>query len=620
MAAYLRLFALLLTLVAVAPVLTVQASAADDLVVDRAWLEDPAATLSLADVISQPFTPAGLMLTRGYTASAHWLRVKVGPGDGSPVVLRVRPTYLDRVELHEPDPDAPGQWRTRVTGDRTPFMERDLPSAALGFTVRPDGPETTYYLRLATASTSLLHVEALPPQIAALRDLRIDVSEILILGLLLWILFWTASDFVARRDPVVGCFAVNQLFFISYNVLIMGYGALIFPSAPVGFVDKLTSVVVIATPLFSLLTNRLLLRQFDLHPIARWMLNALIALTVVAMGLLAAGLTLQALKLNAIVVALIVPLLPVLAFSTRREAPPGRRALWIVYMIQAVSLFLTMLPLLGLLPATTWNLDANIIHGLLSDLPMFVLLALRSRAERQRGLEAQIGLDLTRRQLELQRTQFDLQNRFMAMLTHELRTPLSVIRMAVGTAKVDGEPRQLIDDAFRNMADIIDRCTFADRMDQQRLDVTRAPVDVGSVLRVVIGASPGAGRVRLDAEDLPELASDAQLIKVAVQNLIDNALKYSPADSLIEVSAREEAGERGPGVRIAVANLCGPAGTPDAAQVFEKFYRGPKARMKSGSGLGLYIVHGIATLLGGSVSYEIRDERARFSLWLPCLV
>ncbi|TCK30647.1 signal transduction histidine kinase [Ancylobacter aquaticus] len=594
-----------------------------DHVLARAVLEDRDGTLTIDQMANADFAPAPPILARGYTPSTYWVRLTIGPADGGPLVLRIRPTYLDRVALFEPVPGAPDTWREYVTGDRTPFLERDVPSVALGFTIWPSGPETTYYLRLTTTSTSMMHAEALTPQLAALADLQIHASEIFILGLLLCTLLWAASDFLARRDLVVGCFAINQLFFISYNVLIMGYGALIFPNAAPGFVDQLTSIVVIATSLFSILTNRLLLRQFDLHPIPRMILDTLLGLTVVALGLLISGAAREALALNAYVVMLIVPLLPAMAFGTRREAPPGRRTLRIFYVIQAFSLLLTMLPILGVLPATAWNLDANIIHGLLSDMPLFVLLALRSRAARLRGVEAQRALDLTRGQLKLQRAHSEMQNRFMAMLTHELRTPLSVIRLAVGTAKVEGEPRRLIEAAFGNMEGIIDRCSFADRMDQKGLEVERTPVDLAATLRAAVSASTESGRVALRAEALPSIVSDGQLIATLLHNLIDNAVKYSPEGSTVEVTAAvvdavPATGGAGPYVRITVENACGRTGMPDPAHLFEKFHRGPHARTKSGSGLGLYIVHGIVDLLGGSIAYDFIEGRARFSVWLPC--
>jgi signal transduction histidine kinase len=651
--AFLRVFVLLFLAMGAA---AHAAGTRGDHIVERALLEDEDGTLSIEQVPRQSFAPTGTILARGYTASVHWLRLRVRPAGGGPaehsaqklddfcdkkmlqpvefaalycrsdgsarargaLVLRIRPTFLDQVTLYEPDPERPGAWMARVTGDRVPFMDRDLPAVTLGFIIRPVEPETIYYLRLATTSTSLLHVEALEPKAAALRDLQIHLSEIVCLGLLLWILLWTANDYVLRRDPVVAWFAVNQLFFMSYNVLVMGYGALIFPDAPPGFVDKLSSVVIIATPLFSLLTNRVLIKQFDPHPIATMVFDGLILLDLTALGLLAAGLTAQALQLNAIVVLLIAPALLLFAFSTRREALPGRRTLRWVYGVQAVTLLMTMTPLLGLVPATTWNLDANVIHGVLSGLPMFVLLQLRSRKAKQMGIEAQLSLDLTRGQLEHERRQFDMQNRFMAMLTHELRTPLSVVRMAVGTARVEGEPRRLIDGAFDNMNAIIERCAYADRMEQRLLPVQSGPVDILPILQAAAGRSPAPHRIRITAGSLPPVAADEQLVGVALNNLIENALKYSPEHSMIDVAAETAERSDTPGVLIGVENLPGRAGLPDPARVFEKFYRSPYARSKSGSGLGLYIVQGIATLLGGTAAYQPIEGKVRLTVWLPC--
>ncbi|MFD2032134.1 sensor histidine kinase [Ancylobacter dichloromethanicus] len=123
----------------------------------------------------------------------------------------------------------------------------------------------------------------------------------------------------------------------------------------------------------------------------------------------------------------------------------------------------------------------------------------------------------------------------------------------------------------------------------------------------------------------PASISDEQLVAVALHNLVDNALKYSPEGSTVEVTAliEENAPPDGraaatPGIRVAVENSCGRTGVPDPARLFEKFHRGPQARTTSGSGLGLYIVQGITDLLGGSVSYQFSEGRARFSLWLPC--
>ena len=113
------------------------------------------------------------------------------------------------------------------------------------------------------------------------------------------------------------------------------------------------------------------------------------------------------------------------------------------------------------------------------------------------------------------------------------------------------------------------------------------------------------------------MCSDLQLVSIIIANLLDNALKYSPESSEVEVHISPQSRERRSGVSLVVVNRIGPAGFPDADKVFEKYYRAKTAEGKSGSGLGLYLTAGIADLLGGSVSYRPADSRIEFELWLP---
>jgi signal transduction histidine kinase len=73
-----------------------------------------------------------------------------------------------------------------------------------------------------------------------------------------------------------------------------------------------------------------------------------------------------------------------------------------------------------------------------------------------------------------------------------------------------------------------------------------------------------------------------------------------------------------PGLQISVQNFPGVAGLPDPKKIFEKYYRSPGAHRQTGSGLGLYLVHSFSALLGGHVTYEVAQEQARFTLWIPC--
>ena len=591
------------------------AAANEDHIVGREVLIDPGGAMPVEEVVHAEFAPLGPILSRGFTDAAHWLRLTIRPrADGGELVLRIRPTYLDEVVLYEPDPEQ--VWRVRATGDRTPVAERDSGSTRLGFRIAPAEPETTYYVRLQTTSTSLMAVEALEPREAARRDRRTDVFNLLNLGVVLWILLWAAHEWLVRREPVIGLFTLSQLSFLAYDASIMGYLAAIVPAW--ASVDALTSFFVCLTPLLFLLFNRALILTFRPRRIALRILDTLIVVEAGAMALLLTGQTSTALWLNSLVALLMAPLLVGLSFAVEEDAPPGRTALRVAYGLQAVALFVSLAPVLGLVQATDWNLHALTIHGLIAAIIVFVLLYMRARKLQRTGMQAAVDLIVAREQLEMERRQRDLQDRFLAMLSHELKTPLSVIRIGVGMSKAEGEPRRLIDSALENIDGIVDRCSYADLLDQQRLEVRRSPVDVADVLSEAAARTWAGERLRIDAAGLPIVHCDRPLLGVMVSNLIDNALKYSREGSPVEVVARVFEHEGRSGIAIAVESEPGRGGLPDPGRVFEKFYRAPGARSKSGSGLGLYIVRGIADLTGSDVAYDDKGGKARFRLWVPC--
>ena len=117
--------------------------------------------------------------------------------------------------------------------------------------------------------------------------------------------------------------------------------------------------------------------------------------------------------------------------------------------------------------------------------------------------------------------------------------------------------------------------------------------------------------------DLVAVDTDPQLLRVVLLNLLDNALKYSAPDTPVRVLATLQHTRAGAGVSVTVSNSLGPAGEPDARQLFRKFYRAPGARRRTGSGLGLYIAQGMARLLGGTLRYECDAQGVHFILGLP---
>jgi signal transduction histidine kinase len=128
--------------------------------------------------------------------------------------------------------------------------------------------------------------------------------------------------------------------------------------------------------------------------------------------------------------------------------------------------------------------------------------------------------------------------------------------------------------------------------------------------------SGDASRFNIDVNPLPEINTDAQLLKILLLNLFNNALKYSKPESMIDVEAAHWHEDGYDFLQVMVVNDPGAAGMPDPEKVFSKFYRSAGAKKQSGSGLGLYLFKSFAILLGGKVRYDTFKGKVRFTVWI----
>jgi signal transduction histidine kinase len=234
-----------------------------------------------------------------------------------------------------------------------------------------------------------------------------------------------------------------------------------------------------------------------------------------------------------------------------------------------------------------------------------------------------IFTDITRHR-ELQRTQRDV----MALVTHELKTPLTAIQgmsELLSQFEMSGERRRemhlTINDEAKRLARMIDEYLDLTRLESGARQLRLVPLRVEQLIeRVLLLLAPLADRAGIKlmrnlASDLPPILGDADLISRALTNLIDNAIKFSSAGSEISVNARTD----GSAVVIEVVDQgCGIA--PEFLKnIFEKFYRVPRAANAEvpGAGLGLALVREVAELHNGTVTIESRPGAGSiFSLYL----
>jgi two-component system sensor histidine kinase KdpD len=208
-----------------------------------------------------------------------------------------------------------------------------------------------------------------------------------------------------------------------------------------------------------------------------------------------------------------------------------------------------------------------------------------------------------------------LRSALLSSVSHDLRTPLSVITGAASAlVQTDGG---LSADARQYLAQtILEESQRLNRLVRNLLDMTRLssgvvritkewqPVEgiVGAVLERLEEPLRGRTVETNLPQDLPVVPVDGVLLEQLLTNLLENAVKYSPAGTPIAIGARRE----GSDFVMEIADR-GPGVPPDSAQkVFEKFYRAPGAGGGGGAGLGLAICRAIVEAHGGRIWVEPR--------------
>ena len=216
-----------------------------------------------------------------------------------------------------------------------------------------------------------------------------------------------------------------------------------------------------------------------------------------------------------------------------------------------------------------------------------------------------------------QRRLESMRKEFVANVSHELRTPLSVIKGFVETL-VDGHreiPEGDRDRFLRTIQRHTDRLHLIledlltlSRLESRHPGLRFEPTDITRLLRELADdyrqrAANSGHRIDLHlALDVPPLAADAVRLHQVFDNLLDNALKYTPAQSFIAIRTALV----GPELEIRIADNGPGIPAKDLPHIFERFYRVDKGRSREtgGTGLGLSIVKHIVQLHGGRVWAE----------------
>lgn len=208
------------------------------------------------------------------------------------------------------------------------------------------------------------------------------------------------------------------------------------------------------------------------------------------------------------------------------------------------------------------------------------------------------------------------QESFTAMLSHEIKTPISVISMALSISELPTATKNRVTRSITDITSVIERCLLSDRLEYGFIEPNFAFYQIENILKDIQSNCPEPERIKLAIEPLPICLTDEQLLRMIITNLVDNALKYGANNCPIFIAAKVILYKKQAGIVISVTNESGIAGIPDSKKVFKKYYRASGAHGKTGSGLGLHIAQGMAHQLGGEIRFKPVNNTVCFELWI----
>jgi two-component system sensor histidine kinase CiaH len=219
------------------------------------------------------------------------------------------------------------------------------------------------------------------------------------------------------------------------------------------------------------------------------------------------------------------------------------------------------------------------------------------------------------------------QKRFVADASHDLRTPLAIMKaefeVALRRPDLEEGTRALLASGVEEvdrMSGMVDDLLTLSRIDAHQERLAHEPLDLAALARRTVdefGALAAAAGVRLQADAAGETPAlgDAGHVRRALRNVVRNAVEHSPAGATVEVAVHA-----GSGIVEATVSDHGEGMPPEVvAHVFDRFYRGDAARSREGgSGLGLAIAHWALRGMGGDLTVASRvGEGTRVTLTLP---
>lgn len=571
---------------------------------------DHGGKLTIADMTgaaAPDFTPLPTFVSEDYSAAPRWYRFTLDrQADASERwILDMGVPYLDDIRVYVPK--AGGGFAEMRLGDHVPFDQRPLQSRshALGVTLTEPGP-TTWYIRLQTSSIVYFHARIAHPAAFSAKETRITVYQGAYFGAVAIIIFLYLTIGLWLRESAMlayGCYLAN-LFLL--HLVSNGYVAALFSPDDSRLLDFL--------PPFAILLNsatgtwlwaellRLKTTQAGFCRFYRWML-LLFCLTVPLAASPWFGLAVKIQTVAGLAMAWLS--MGIMLWRLVRHGFDAELALYFIAFLPPIAAAAAAIAAARGLIA----MDDILLPYQLSSFSHILLLSVGlayriSRLQQEKKTAENAAMVIHQQSAALRR--------FVAMLSHEFRNPLAAIDRAaqmigIKVPELAARERQRLE-AIRGQAgkltSLVDRFLVSEALEHQSLALTPRSSLVRAILDEAIHHAVEENELpRLSVTVTPtDMAAtlDPDMMVLAIGNLLSNALRYSPADSQVQLTAARTGEE----IIITVADRGRGMGKEELEQLGTPFFRAKSSAGSKGSGLGFHLCQRIVAAHGGSVAVD----------------
>lgn len=568
-----------------------------------------------------PYSPLKL----GFGESPRWLRIKISTPTASKQLfaVQVRPFFLREVSFYSISNDG---WIVQKAGSHTISSQHSEIGGHFFITTPNNQTQNTYYIQ--TQATSIASISV---SVIAWPNSNLQPSTHLLgigaqIGILLTILIFSLVSLAMNPTVVMARFNV----YIANLILciLSGSGILalfVFKQAPLFNELLFFTGLCLKVGLWVWLAQAFLREYKTPHwyRTSCWLIYGLVG-TAIALGFtgqmdVAIMLILVGYTITAIAQIMATIKTPGAGMQLQTALIAGFGfTLGLIYLAVASAFF----PLES-------NSQIPLYLARLTDfvnpLVMLSIIVFQNRLIRKELVQVKTTLTATKLRAEFESKLLKDRRTLIDMLAHELKNPLASIGLAAETlsqsnaARSENDQKRLqnINCAISSMDTIIERCSLMNAIDQGPIPLNPSRINISSFIKNLLDNMHCSNRSELQIDDKVDLNTDPQFLKIILTNLIENALKYSPADSPIKIAAQEFFDNEISRIRIRLSNFIHQDLEPDIALLFARFYRHPLAKQTRGSGLGLSICKELCSALNGVIQYQHLNNEVTFIIELP---